>query len=72
MHFTLNHWIDGSLEIDSGLWHQRHLRGQSLKKTVVRIPGPSSVLIFWISKIYPESASASVIVNQIFSMIGRY
>ena len=28
-------------ERDSGLWHQGQCRGQPLRKTVVRIPGPS-------------------------------
>ena len=35
---------DGS--ISSGLWHQRHRRGQPFRNTVVRMPGPSSVEYF--------------------------
>ncbi len=33
--------ISGSGDRDSGLWHQRHRSGHPLRKTVVRIPGPS-------------------------------
>ena len=39
------------MEMLSGLWHHLHFRLQPLKKTVVRIPGPSSVDIRWISRI---------------------
>lgn len=35
----------------SGLWHQKQLKGQPLRKTVVRIPGPSLTLKRWISVI---------------------
>jgi hypothetical protein len=33
--------ISGLAERVSGFWHQMHLRGQPLRNTVVRIPGPS-------------------------------
>src|SRR5512138_2157939 len=37
----------------SGLWHHRHESGQPLKKTVVRMPGPSLMEYFFRSKIVP-------------------
>jgi len=37
----------------SGLWHQRQDRGHPLKKTVVRMPGPSCVAKRLISKMIP-------------------
>ena len=45
--------ICGEGERLSGLWHQRQLRGQPLRKTVVRIPGPSWMENFWMSKTRP-------------------
>jgi len=36
---------------DSGFEHQRQRRGQPLKKTTGRIPGPSWRLNFWILNI---------------------
>ena len=38
---------------DSGLEHHTQLSGQPLKKTVVRMPGPSSMLYLWILKTVP-------------------
>jgi hypothetical protein len=47
----------GDALMDSGLWHQKQLRGQPLRKAVVRIPGPSWVEYRWMSKIRPFTAS---------------
>jgi hypothetical protein len=44
-------WIAES--ISSGLWHHLHWSGQPFRKTVVRIPGPSSVENFWIPPTMP-------------------
>ena len=38
---------------DSGLWHQIQCNGHPFKKTVVLIPGPSSVQKRWIFRIVP-------------------
>ena len=40
--------------IPSGLWHHRQRRGQPLRNTVVRIPGPSWIEKRWISKTRPD------------------
>ena len=50
---TSYHIRSGSGRSPSGLWHQGQRRGQPLKKTVVRMPGPSSVLNCWRLKIRP-------------------
>lgn len=44
----------------SGLWHQGHFIGQPFKNTVVRIPGPSSVDMRWISSTVPVVWIASM------------
>lgn len=41
-------WTPG--EMLSGLWHQMQFSGQPLKKTVLLIPGPSSVDIRWMRR----------------------
>jgi hypothetical protein len=46
----------GCAEIPSGLWHQAQRSGQPLKKTVVRMPGPSSVLKRWTLNVVPVNA----------------
>jgi len=52
----------GSAHCDSGLLHQRHRSGQDLRKTMVRIPGPSCTLKRWMSKTMPVAlALASVL-----------
>jgi hypothetical protein len=38
----------------SGLPHHTHRKGQPLKKTVVRIPGPSWMENRWMSKMRPR------------------
>jgi len=45
--------ISGSGEIDSGLWHHAHCKGHPLRKTVVRMPGPSCTEKAMILKIKP-------------------
>jgi hypothetical protein len=37
------------------LWHQGQRKGQPFRKTVVRMPGPSSVENFWMLKTIPLS-----------------
>jgi hypothetical protein len=44
----------GAEERLSGLWHQRHRAGQPLRKTVVRIPGPSCRQKRWRLKMVPD------------------
>ena len=44
---------------DSGLLHQRQERGQPLKNTVVRMPGPSLMLNFWMLKIFPVAGMSA-------------
>ena len=46
--------ISDSGKMDSGLWHQTHERGQPLRKTVVRMPGPSWIANFLTSKTKPR------------------
>ena len=41
---------------DSGFAHHPQLSGQPLKNTVVRMPGPSLMLNFWILNILPVIA----------------
>jgi hypothetical protein len=48
-----------SKDSPSGLWHQRQRSGQPLKKTVVRMPGPSLTLISLMSKMIPAVIQAS-------------
>jgi hypothetical protein len=43
----------GFMRMPSGLWHQTQRRGHPLKKTVLLIPGPSSVDMRWILRIVP-------------------
>jgi len=38
---------------DSGFEHHTQLNGQPLKKTVVRMPGPSSMLYLWMLNTVP-------------------
>ena len=38
---------------DSGLEHQPQRRGQPLKNTVVRMPGPSLMQNFWMLNSFP-------------------
>ena len=58
----------GFAESDSGLWHQRQRNGQPLKKTVVRMPGPSWMEKRWMSKIVPV---AVVMVEMIVSFLNE-
>jgi hypothetical protein len=51
MHLDLVHCVSGKNEMLSGLWHQAQERVQPLKKTVVLMPGPSSVDILCILSI---------------------
>ena len=39
--------VTGRASMLSGLWHQSQASVHPLKNTVVRMPGPSSVLIRW-------------------------
>ena len=41
VHFSGESISSGRKDCDSGFWHQRQRRGQPLKNTVVRMPGPS-------------------------------
>jgi hypothetical protein len=50
MHFMSRTMSWGKGSMDSGLEHQSHRRGHPLKKTVVRIPGPSWMLKRWMLK----------------------
>lgn len=43
----------GANERPSGLWHHAHLRGQPLRKKAVRMPGPSWMEYFRMSKTMP-------------------
>lgn len=47
MHFVEYQTVRGSESMVSILWHQVQLIGQPFMKTVVRIPGPSSVEHLW-------------------------
>jgi hypothetical protein len=51
-------------EMLSGLWHQTHRRGHPLKKTVVRIPGPSWSENLRISKIIPFMKNGALLVKN--------
>ena len=42
-----------SCDWDSGLQHHWQRRAQPLRKTIVRIPGPSWMEYFWMSKMRP-------------------
>jgi hypothetical protein len=44
-------WIEG--EMLSGLWHHTQDSGQPLKKTVLLMPGPSSVDMRWMRRMVP-------------------
>jgi len=46
----------------SGLWHQLHCKLHPLKKTVVRIPGPSSVDIRCISRMVASPLSVCALL----------
>ena len=50
-----NHWSCGFPEMLSGFWHHRQARGQRLKKTVERMPGPSWVEKRWMLTMVPSS-----------------
>lgn len=54
MHRPRNHCTSGPAETVSGFWHHRHESGQCLKKTVDRIPGPSSVESLWMLTMVPS------------------
>jgi len=56
-HFSWSHHNSGVIFLLSGLWHQRHLRGQPLEKTTDRIPGPSSTELPSISMISGDFVS---------------
>jgi len=45
--------ISGCGSMPSGLWHQMQRSGQPFRKTVVRIPGPSSSEYRWMLKTVP-------------------
>ena len=49
---------------DSGLWHHRQRRLQPLKKTVLRIPGPSWDEQRWISNKTPVKAVVSILSHS--------
>ena len=49
--------MDGLADMPSGLWHHTQESGQPLKKTVVWMPGPSSLQSLLISKISPFDLS---------------
>ena len=49
----------GLAEMLSGLWHHTHRKGQPLKKTVLLMPGPSSVDIRCILRMSPCGCSGS-------------
>src|SRR5450759_79737 len=53
MQRTSNHISSVRPAIPSGLWHHTQLRGHPFMKTVVRIPGPSSIEKRWMLKILP-------------------
>ena len=63
MHFDFVQWSWRFSEMLSGLWHQTQLKGQPLKKTVLRMPGPSSVDIRWIRRIVPFSFPMSSVIR---------
>ena len=44
---------------DSGLEHHTQASGQPLKKTVVRMPGPSSMLYRWMLKTVPVTGATA-------------
>jgi len=71
----------GLMEMLSGLWHHEHFKVHPLKKTVVRIPGPSSVDIRTISrtvasllfiyKIY-LSLACNKLINKLLMFFSNY
>jgi hypothetical protein len=63
MHFDFVQWGWRFSEMLSGLWHQTQLKVQPLKKTVLRMPGPSSVDIRWIRRIVPFRFSMSSLIR---------
>ena len=54
---TSYHISSGRGESPSGLWRQAQRSEQPLKKTVVRMSGPSSVLKRWTLKVMPFTFS---------------
>lgn len=59
-HFLLSREISGSARNDSGLQHQKQRRGHPLRKTVVRIPGPSCKENFCMLKTSPLTTFSSL------------
>ncbi len=53
MHFSLRKRIIGVIDWLSGLWHHQQERGHPFMCTVVRVPGPSCMEYFFMSKIIP-------------------
>lgn len=64
MHFSPRKSTVGITDWLSGLWHHQQASGHPLRCTVVRVPGPSCIEYFFMSKMIP------VLLNCADSLLG--
>jgi len=62
MHLDFTQCTWGLGEMLSGLWHHMHVSGHPLKKTVLLMPGPSSVDMRWMRRIVPWCLSSALVM----------
>jgi len=65
MQLRPNHQTPGVFCWLSGFWHQRQRKGQPLRKTVVRMPGPSWVELREMSKTRASGSESKACISQV-------